>query len=940
MSRQKKQLLKRQTEIETMASIDDLKKLIDLHDLADRLGIKRGKGGKDALYHSPHHDDKTASLSIFVDDPKHGTGWKDWSNDTSGSCVDLVMLVRGGTVSEAMKWLHDAYAIPRDKPVQPDQPPQPKSQLDYIADRCITNKDKAKAYLVGRGISEAAIDAALRAKTLGFNEWTSTAKAEGTVGYGGPSVAFLVRPPKSAQVVAVDVRFVDPALNGDVKTQTHGEKLGQYWTADPRALDRAKRVALVESSINALSVDTCAIPGTVGVSIRGIGNVDEIDFSFLRGKQVLICLDNDQPFADGHARAGQRPGPEAAWKLYERLTALNISAVLVDQALWVEEAGAGEKTGKPINDANDYLQLNGARELAKALDTYEPWLIAGMPGDTTRVGRPRVYLPSHDYAQYWRFRTHLDFTKHITRMDKGEDDEEKPSYADLCGFRIASLSRVSVASSSATMNGDADHSPTVYFAVTVQTPRHGPRLTRKVLMDDQLHNTQQWSKFGPIWKPAEFSRMVNILERTAHLGERTAANFVGLAWRDGQLAVNEGPDCYFTEAEKQCTYHNLTFPSGSPQDARQIIKAYQATFTQNAAAIALTWALGGHLKVMLGFWPHVTLQADKGAGKSTLIKRLERTLAFTMFSGQSLQTEFRLLTSISYTSHPVGWEELSARRQDVIDKAVAMLQESYQYSTTKRGSEMTEYLMCAPVMLAGEDVPVRSLLGKLIRANLSGKKGPMMPDDLPQFPVRQWLQFLAKLNKMEVLAKYAELRDYCLKNSRAGGEDDGAKRMAGNYAAVMLAWRYLCEFAGVEYTEGGFPKDLLAEMNLHISETSSDRSPWVWIMETALSEIDAGNFKHPVKFEMIDGEEYLLLRPAHIMDHLAGSSSLREKWNALPVKTPGVFKRQMIAAGVMLDGGNEIERTIFTRRVRHLSAISIKKMNEFGLSVAWRTENH
>ena len=44
------------------------------------------------------------------------------------------------------------------------------------------------------------------------------------------------------------------------------------------------------------------------------------------------------------------------------------------------------------------------------------------------------------------------------------------------------------------------------------------------------------------------------------------------------------------------------------------------------------------------------------------------------------QTEYRLLTSISHTSHPVGWEELSARRQDVIDKAVAMLQENYQYT--------------------------------------------------------------------------------------------------------------------------------------------------------------------------------------------------------------------------------------------------------------------
>ncbi|WP_457825100.1 hypothetical protein, partial [Staphylococcus aureus] len=139
--------------------------------------------------------------------------------------------------------------------------------------------------------------------------------------------------------------------------------------------------------------------------------------------------------------------------------------------------------------------------------------------------------------------------------------------------------------------------------------------------------------------------------------------------------------------------------------------------------------LGAHLKVLLGFWPHMMIQSDKGSGKSTLIKRLERAIGMTMLSGQSLTTEFRLLTSISHTSHPIGWEELSARRQEVIDKAVGMLQENYQYTVTRRGAEMTEYLLSAPVLLAGEDVPVRSLLGKIIRTDLTGKKGPLLPDD-------------------------------------------------------------------------------------------------------------------------------------------------------------------------------------------------------------------
>lgn len=926
-----------------MASIDDLKRRIDLHDLADRLGLKRGRGdvrrgqrGDKALYHSPHHEDKNPSLSIYVNDPKHGTGWRDHSGTAGGSCIDLVVHVRGGSVSDAVRFLHETYAIPLDRPVLAER--REKTTVEYIADRCLAERERVRDYLTGRDISGAAIDAAINARTLGFNAWTSAKVGAGEVGHGGPAAAFIVRRLIDEHVVAVDMRYVDPALNGGGKTQTQGEKAGHGWTADPHRLRKARRVYVVESSINALSIDTCGLPGTASFALRGLGNVDVLDFSFLRGKQVVLCLDNDEPFADGHPRAGHRPGPEAEWALYERLVSFNISAVLVDKEDWFVNPDDGEADRRPINDVNEYLQARGVGELSRALERIEPWLIAGLPGNAARRGRPRIYLPSHDFAQYWRFRVRTDFTSYVTKMDRNDETgDETPVTADLCGFRIARMSRVSVASATSTMTGDADQAPTVYFAVSVQAPRHGAQLIRRVMLDDQLHNVDQWGKFGPIWSPAPFKRMVNILERGADLGARQAANFVGLAWRDGRLIVNEGPDCYFTEADKQCPYHNLTFPSGTASDARRVIAAYQTTFKHNAATVPLVWALGGHLKALLGFWPHISIQANKGAGKSTLIKRLERSLAFTMFSGQSLQTEFRLLTSISHTSHPVGWEELSARRQEVIDKAVGLLQENYQYTVTRRGSDMTEYLLCAPVMLAGEDVPVRSLLGKLVRTTLTGKRGPLLPDDLPRFPVRQWLEFLATLNKRSVLEHYATLCHNALASCRASGEDDGATRMAGNYAAISLAWHHLCEFAGIDPSQGDFLRDIITEMNGHIAETSADREPWVWIMETVLSEIDGGNYKHPYTFDTVDGEFSLLLRTGHVMDHIAHTTALRDKWNALPVKSDRVFKSQLKHAGVVV-GEKEVERRIYTRRVPYLTPISLQRLSAFGLHVAVRED--
>jgi hypothetical protein len=901
-----------------MASIEELKNRIDLEDLADKLGMRQ-PGGK-GNWCSPHHDDKSPSLAIF----DSGKKFKDFSNEgephSQGTCIDLVMYVLGMTeVSEAIKYLHELYHIPFDKPQRSDEPAREKSRAEYIADRCIAEADRAVEYLVGRGISEEVVRRAIKKGSVGFNDWCSDKVAEGQPGHGGAAAAFITRTLNPGHVVAVDLRYLDPEKNGNVKTQCQGEKHGYGWTSDIKRLHQAETVYVVESPINALSVECCALHGAAAFAIRGTGNVGNIDWTFCKGKRVVIVMDNDLP-----NDKGIRPGLKAAWELHERLTALDISALLVDQESWTDI------NDEPINDVNDYLKLNGADSLKMALRKLEPWLIPGQPGKADEnFGRLRVYLPSHDYSKYWRYRVKDDFTSVVTEKKDAETGEVRIESAELCGFRVAAISRVTIAGATSTMTGDDDNQPKVSFAISVQTPRHGAQLVRRTVEDEKLHNIDTWKKFGPIFQPSPFLRMVNILERSAHIGARNAANFVGLCYRDGKLIVNEGPDCYFTNPEQQCPYHNLTFPTGSKQDARRVIEQYQSTFRKNATLLPLVWGLGGHLKVFLGFWPHMMMQADKGQGKSTLIKRLERTLGFTMFSGQSLQTEFRLLTSVSHTAHPVGWEELSARRQDIIDKAVGLLQENYQYTVNRRGSDMTEFLISAPVLLAGEDVPVRSLIGKIVRTELTGKKGPIMPDDLPRFPVKQWLEFLSTLHRNQVLDLYGRMREYCLKHSLASGQDDGAVRMASNYAALLTCWRYLSEFAGIDHNQGDFVQDLREEMNRHIKETSADREPWVWIIETLLSEIASHQYQHPFAWSEVDGEDCLLIRTSHVMEHLARTPALREKWNGLPVKSDRVFKKQITQAEVVLS--DTVEKTINHRRVGHLTALSLKRLEQFGL---------
>lgn len=912
--------------------------MVDCDDLAERLGLVR-PGGAKGNYRSPHHADKSPSVGVYS---KNGESrWKDYSNSevnglSGGGAVDLVMWVTGKDFAAAVLELASLYGVVVEGR-KADGPVEPVAQTlaEFIGEKCLRaaadtdGRAELLNYLEGRGIGRWVLEAALKRRTLGLNTWTGKDARPGEVGYGGMAAAFLVRAQGAGgAVVAVDMRYMAPELNGGVKTQSQGEKQGYPWCSDWKRLEGARQVFVVESSINALSIETCNIPHTAVVALRGTGNVETIDWSFCRGKQVVACLDNDLPGAEGYCA-----GLKAAWKLHEVLTGLDISCVLVDQGEWFEDV---EKQEKPINDINDYLKLMGVDAATKALAVLETWMIPGMVGGDKRLGRPRLFLPSHDYMAYWKYRVQLDFTKVIDKATKDDDGNEKLVFGDVAGFRIAAVSRVQIASPTSTMTGDVDHSPRTVFALSVQVARHGPVLQRRVVDDEKLHNVEVWKKLGPVYAPTSFARLVNVWERAAGIGAREAVNFVGLAWRDGKPVVNEGPDCFFSDPRQQCPYSNLIFPSGTMAQAVEVMRQFQATFTANAAMMTLVWGLGAHLKAYLGFWPHFVMQAEKATGKSTLVKRIERAIAMVMKSRQSLQTEFRQLTSISYTSHPVGWGEMSTNKQDIINKAISNLQEAYQYEHTQRGAELVDFLLCAPVLLAGEDVPVDSLVGKLVRSELTkARRGPLIPEDMPVFPVKQWLQWLARQGKEKVQGLHAQMVQDLFDNCVASTTDTGAERMVNNYAALAAAWHLLCEFVDQPAHTGGFLPDLTAEMNKHIGETTSDRQPWAWVLDKLLSEIAAGNFRYPFKFDEEDEVKVLCVRTGHVMDHMRQTPYLREFWDGLPVKSDRVFKKQLTTAKVLVldDAGAPvpIERTVKGQRVGHMVALSLAALHGYGL---------
>lgn len=600
------------------ASLEDLKRQIDIHDLAARLGLQRPEPRGN--YRSPHHKDKSPSLQIGGS--KYPDGWYDHSAGQGGDVIDLVVYVQGGTIGEAIAWLREQYGIPDDRPARDEQ--RPATLVEHIAAQSLRDTAPAALYLAQRGIHPEVITRAIKAKAVGYNDWRSATRTEGEEGHGGPATAFLVRSLNPGRLVAIDLRYHEPDINGGRKTGCQGEKVGYPWLSNIRSLAHADTVVIVESPINALSAETGfreskRMKKWAAMALRGVDNADHLELHPLRGKRVVLCLDYDQPDQNGRC-AGQ----EASWRLHARLTAEGIVAHLVRQDDW------------DCNDLNDLLERDGAEGVVKALQHLQPWAIPGLSGKI-EPGRPKVFLPAADFAVYDHFRVRQDFTTYFT-FEKDHEGNEVPKYADLAGFRIADIARIDIASASAALSGEQDHQPRTQFAVTVQSPFFPRELRRSVTSMERLHNVDWWQRVGPVFLPKQFLRLLTLWGRAVDLTHREAVNFVGLCWKSGKLHVNEGKDTYFTDPEKQCPYHNLRFPVGTTIDANKVVAAYAQTFSQHSALFLLTWALGAHLKAVVGFWPHLALQADKGKGKTVLCKRLTRTIACTLFSGDTLES--------------------------------------------------------------------------------------------------------------------------------------------------------------------------------------------------------------------------------------------------------------------------------------------------------------
>ncbi len=806
-----------------------------------------------------------------------------------------------------------------------------KTDVEWLAQSVRLQWAPALEGLKAQGITAEVIERAQRNGAIGYSERRSASLAPGEAGHGGPAWAAVVKSLRTGKVAAVDLHYFDPIEAGQ-DCRRFGTRRADFWTTDTYRAIRAKLIYVVLSPLEALMLESCLPAGCAAVALRELAAADEVDLSWITpGRELRLCLPGtERPDANN-----ERPGLVAAWTLYDRLLLAGVPALLVDQEDWESEEGI----------AAVFAGGEGAAELKRRLQRTETVLIPGMVMRSRHGGRNRQFLPGQDAAIYWRYQVSNDFTQYVEKFelpDKGESADEAgdgpreriTGMSDVCGFRLAGISKVHVQSDVATTRGIQDTQPKDYFVVSVQDPGHGATLHREVCRYAGLHKPETWTKFGSVFSPQRFFRMLTIMLRTAPNTAFTAANFIGLCWRDGRLAANEGKDCFFIEPENQSFYHAMRFPRGSRADARKVVEACQATFTHNPVTLVLAWAVGAHLKCVLDFWPHLELEADKGAGKTVLMGKLEALLSLRTLGLDALDTDHRRRAAMGFASQPVIFDEISKASTAVKGDIDGYLQRAYGWSSWTVGAAAREQMICTPVMIGGEEVDYESLQSKMVRAVISkAQQGPMIPRDTPPFPTWNWLEFLAGLGPEMIRATYAQAEAECIACSANQAGDATGDRIVLNYAAVLTGWRLLCQFAEMDPSFGGFEHDLIRAMNAQIESTAGTRLPWVWILRLALAEMNNRKADFPYRWGLSkDGQPVLYLRASDVMHHLATAPHLRAQFDKLPVKTERIFKKQLLQSGVVLEP--DVERTIGTRRISHMMGISLHALERYNLFAA------
>ena len=207
-------------------NFDDVLARTDLRSLLDEVTSSNGRHGPTAKWHcpTPEHADRRPSVTVSAD--HHGKDrWRCWSNsDHRGDAIDLVRVVRGVDVADAVDWLASRARMVPDKPLPPALPRkvpsrQTRLSLDPIVHRYVATThavlrspqgEPMRGWLGDRGIGTDVIVA----NRLGADVGRDLMRRRRGLPYGaGPGVVFPAYSHNGA-LAYVQTRYLDPDVAG------------------------------------------------------------------------------------------------------------------------------------------------------------------------------------------------------------------------------------------------------------------------------------------------------------------------------------------------------------------------------------------------------------------------------------------------------------------------------------------------------------------------------------------------------------------------------------------------------------------------------------------------------------------------------------------------------------------------------------------------------
>lgn len=256
-----------------------------------------------------------SSLSVRIAGNKKGL-WRDFAADVGGDLLDLWAATRGLSIGEAMSEAK-AYLGVRDEMPRRElpiyrRPPKPQ---------CSTPRNAARDWLVGRGLTDATIEA--------FRIGESTRD--------GKTFAVF---PYLRDGELVNAKHRDVADKKGMRQEANAEPCLFGWhLIDPRA----RSVAITEGEIDAMTLHQVGIPA---LSVNaGAGNHKwiENDWERLdRFSEIFVCFDDDEPGKKGCREVMQRLG-------MDRCKPVKFGAKDANQ--WLMDGACGEDFYNALKDA-------------------------------------------------------------------------------------------------------------------------------------------------------------------------------------------------------------------------------------------------------------------------------------------------------------------------------------------------------------------------------------------------------------------------------------------------------------------------------------------------------------------------------------------------------------------------------------------------------------